>query len=145
MGSLLSTGPPSQLVPPVNWSQWKCESSQWRPVNIIAGQLMVWDHLFINLMINSMNNCMNNLGHAMKGCWSWMKFVEHAMMQLFIMYHKCWSYYDSAVDHTLWSLIIAIKDSWSYAMIIDHCHERLLIIRYDHCHEKAVDHAWCIT
>ena len=39
-----------------------------------------------------MNNCMNNLHHDMKGCWLRMNFVDHAMMQLFIMYHNCWSY-----------------------------------------------------
>ena len=38
----------------------------------------------------------------------------------------------STVDHTLWSLIIAMINCWSYAMIIDHSYE------------EAVDHTWCI-
>ena len=79
------------------------------------------------------------------------KFVDHVWYLLIndqwsTVDHRLWSLIMlwSTVDHKLWSLIIAMINCWSYAMIIDHCHDQLLIIRYDHWSLpwETVDHTW---
>ena len=47
--------------------------------------------------------------------------IDHCHDQLLIIRYDHWSLQWSTVDHTLWSLIIAMKDCWSYMINIDRC------------------------
>ena len=55
-----------------------------------------------------------------KICWSCMTFVDHAMRQLLIMYHNCWSYYER--------LLIICYDHWSCCVTLLIMHDDMLII-----------------
>ena len=54
-------------------------------------------------------SCMITVYHTMKRCWAYAMIIDHSYDTLLIICYDHWSLPWKTVDHTLWSLIIAMK------------------------------------